>query len=131
MGTLVWTDEKLALGHREMDLAHREMVGLIDSVATADKMAFSAAFARLLQHTREHFDLEQRLMEQSNDPARLEHEHQHAKLLGELTALERRVKRGQLQLARAFVAERLPEWLVSHATSMDSMLAAHIKSAQD
>ena len=107
------------------------MVDLINSVAEADKAAFPAAFQRLVSHTEEHFALEQKLMEISADPARQEHEHQHTKLLGELAALELRVKRGQLQLARAFVAERLPEWLRSHTSSMDSMLAAHLKSGQN
>ena len=125
---LVWTDEKMALGHAGIDQTHREMVGLINAVAAADKAAFAAAFARLVCHTEEHFALEKELMEQCQDPARREHKHQHAELLGELAALERRVGRGQLQLARAFVAERLPEWLQSHATSMDSMMAARLNA---
>lgn len=131
MSTLYWTDEKMALGHEAMDQTHRETVDLINSVVEADKAAFPAAFARLVRHTQEHFAFERELMEQSQDPARQEHEHQHIKLLGELAALESRVNRGQITLARAFVAERLPEWLLSHAASMDAMLAAHLKARED
>lgn len=131
MSVLVWTDEKMALGREDIDLAHREMVDLINTVAEADKTAFPAAFQRLIAHTEEHFALEQKLMEISADPAHREHENQHAKLLGELAALERQVKRGQLKIARSFVAESLPEWLRSHTASMDSMLAAHLASEQN
>ena len=125
---VVWTDEKMALGNDDIDQTHREMVDLINAAVEADKTAFPQAFERLVRHTEEHFALERQLMEQSRDPARREHEHHHAKLLGELAALESRVKRGQQMFARSFVAERLPEWLHSHATSMDAMLAAHLKS---
>ena len=127
MNLLVWTDEKMALGHADIDRTHREMVALINHVAAADKTAFAEAFQSLIAHTTAHFALEQDLMERSGDPGRREHEHHHAKLLGELAAIERQVKRGQLKLARAFVAERLPEWLESHAASMDSVLVAHLQ----
>lgn len=128
MPAIVWSDEQMCLGREDMDETHREMVDLINLVAEADKATFAQKFAQLVEHTHQHFAHEAELMAKSGDPALKEHDHQHAKLLGELAGLQRRVERGQITFARAFVAERLPEWLQLHATSMDSMLAAHLKN---
>ncbi len=130
MGVLVWSDEQMGLGRQDMDDTHREMVDLINRVAEAGKESFAQRFGELVAHTHQHFAHELELMQASGDPAQKEHEHQHAKLLGELAAMQARVNRGQFTMARAFVAERLPEWLQLHAASMDSMLAAHLKNSE-
>ena len=130
MGVLVWSDEQMGLGRQDMDDTHREMVDLINRVAEAGKETFAERFGELVAHTHQHFAHELELMQTSGDPAQKEHEHQHAKLLGELAAMQARVNRGQFTMARAFVAERLPEWLQLHAASMDSMLAAHLKNSE-
>ena len=129
MSVVVWSDEKMCLGRQDMDDTHREMVDLINRVAEAGKETFAQRFGELVTHTHQHFAHELELMQRSGDPAQKEHEHQHAKLLGEMAAMQTRVDRGQIKMARAFVAERLPEWLLLHAASMDSMLAAHLKSS--
>ncbi|HFB2048580.1 MAG: hemerythrin family protein [Hyphomicrobiaceae bacterium] len=126
MSALTWTDDQMALGNAEIDQAHRELVDLINIVAEANKETFPKAFTCLVSHTREHFEFEQKLMDRNKDPKRQEHKRQHTKLIGELLALEHRVKRGQYKLARSFVTERLPEWLYLHTTTMDSMLVTHL-----
>ncbi|MEN2495190.1 MAG: Bacteriohemerythrin [Hyphomicrobiaceae bacterium hypho_1] len=126
MNVLVWINEKMALGHENIDQAHKEIIDLINVVAKANSKTFSNAFTDLVCYTREHFEFEQKLMELHQDPARREHKYQHTKLLGELSALEKQVKRGQFKLARSFVTVRLPEWLDAHTSSMDSMLVAHL-----
>lgn len=118
--------EGLAVGHADMDATHREMVALMDVAAAADKAGFPAAFTALLAHTRDHFAAEERMMAESGDPAVAEHTSHHAKLINELEQLETRVAAGRAMMAKAFIRERLPEWLQTHATGMDSMLAHHL-----
>lgn len=126
-GVIEWSDDAMALGRDDMDQTHKEMIDLLNAAAEASNQDFPAAFDALFDHTRAHFDHEAELMEQSGDPARKEHEHQHRKLIGEFEMLQRRVAKGQIKMARAFVRERVPEWFLLHAASMDSMLAAHLK----
>lgn len=131
MSAIEWSDDTMRLGREDMDDTHREMIRLINVAIEADNANFAAAYRALVEHTNVHFAHESDLMQTHADPARKEHEHQHAKLLGELAGISRRVVKGQYKFARAFLRERLPEWFVIHAASMDSMLAAHLKSVDE
>ena len=125
MVALEWS-ERLELGRSDMDDTHREMIDLMNAAAAAGKAAFPAAFSALLDHTRDHFAAEEAMMAKSGDPAATEHAQQHAKLLGEMAQLQKRVDAGRVTFARAFIRDRLPDWLVTHAQHMDSLLASHL-----
>lgn len=128
MTAMAWSDEALALGHAEMDRTHREMVELMNAAAAAGPAGFAAAFADLDAHTRAHFAREETMMAECGDPAAREHRQEHAKLLAEFAHMTGRIAQGRTRFARAFVADRLPEWLATHAGSMDSLLAARLKA---
>lgn len=127
MSVILWADETLALGQAEMDRTHHEMVDLINAAADAGD-AFPALFARLAEHTRAHFAREEAMMAACGDPAAKEHRQEHAKILAEFDFMARRIAQGRVSFARAFVRERLPDWLPLHAASMDSLLAARMKA---
>lgn len=117
-----------ALGVEEMDDDHGEFLALLQRLNQAGNGEFPDLFQKLVDHARMHFVREGRLMRLGKFPALGEHEGEHHRLLGELLQFNRNVKRGRLSLARAYVRAGLPEWFELHFSTMDSALAAHVKS---
>lgn len=123
-------DQIYLLGVPEMDATHREFVALVDRIANAETGTFSIQFAELLQHTETHFASENAMMAASGFPALKEHQDEHQRVLGDLQRLYSRVRKGNIAMARAYVSQQIPEWFDLHAKTMDSALAAHLKSRQ-
>jgi hemerythrin len=124
-----WDDSAHALGIDEMDLTHREFAALADLLAEANDAEFAALFGKLLDHCRQHFSSEGRLMRISRFPALGEHEGDHHRVYADLVQMNRAVQRGRFMLARAYVKKGLAEWFSLHLATMDSALAAHLKRA--
>jgi hemerythrin-like metal-binding protein len=128
MPLLTWQDEKHRLGHAAMDATHREFAALLNRLGdTADPDAFRAGFADLVAHTQAHFDAEDALMVESAFPATGEHRSEHRRILGQLAQIDERVQKGRLRMGREYIKE-LPAWFDLHAATMDSALAAHLKT---
>jgi len=123
-----WSDAEHGLGVAEMDHTHREFVALVEMMMGADDTDFTMLFGKLLDHCRLHFSNEGRLMRISRFPALGEHEGEHHRVYGDLVQMNRAVQRGRLLLARAYVKTGLTEWFALHLATMDSALAAHLKS---
>lgn len=120
-------EERFALGVADMDATHQEFVDLADALATAADAEFPDLFARLREHTRQHFEHEARLMRSCRFPAIGEHESEHLRVLGELAHLAARVAGGRLTMARAYV-EGMPQWFSNHLATMDAALAGCLKA---
>lgn len=116
------------LGVEQMDVVHAEFIALVNSLAAAqDADDLTHLLRSLLAHTREHFDLEGRLMKECAFSARLEHEAEHARVLGDLARYVGMAERGMPDMARAFVSEYLPAWFHEHGQTMDAALARCVK----
>jgi hemerythrin-like metal-binding protein len=122
-----WNDASHALGVDEMDATHREFTALVNLLIEAEDAEFVVLFGKLLDHCREHFSNEGRLMRISRFPALNEHEGEHHRVYGDLVQMNRAVQRGRIMLARAYVKKGLEEWFALHIATMDSALAAHLK----
>ncbi|MFH0934161.1 MAG: hemerythrin family protein [Pseudomonadota bacterium] len=122
-----WDDSRHALGLAEMDATHREFIEQVAALVAADNAAFPPLFQALVNHTRDHFMAEGKLMRESKYRGLPEHESEHHRVLGELQQLNRSLKRGHLPLVRAYVKEGLPEWFDTHLAMMDSALVMHLK----
>jgi hemerythrin len=81
-----------------------------------------------LEHTESHFNAENKLMESSGFFATKEHQGEHLRVLGELHHFGEKVAAGSISLAKTYIREQMPEWFKLHAATMDSALAAHLKS---
>ncbi|MDP1633798.1 MAG: hemerythrin domain-containing protein [Gallionellaceae bacterium] len=127
MNTPVWDEARHTLGVAEMDDVHREFATQVTVLITARDAEFPALFHALVQHTREHFLAEERLMRESKYRGLPEHEAEHHRVLGELQQLNRSLKRGRLLLVRAYVREGLTEWFDTHVAMMDAALSMHLK----
>ena len=122
-----WNDSVHALGIDEMYRTHQEFTELVNRLIEASDAEFVARFGKLLDHCRQHFNNEGRLMRLSRFPALNEHEGEHNRVYGDLVRLHRAVLRGRLVLPRAFVNQGLEDWFALHLSSMDAALAAHLK----
>lgn len=122
-----WDETHHLLGMDEMDDTHREFVSRVAELIAASPAEFPVLFQALVNHTREHFAGEGRLMRESGYKGLPEHESEHHRVLGELLQLNRSLKRGHLPLVRAYVKEGLMEWFDTHVATMDAALAMHLK----
>lgn len=110
----------------EMDDMHREFAQLVNTLAEANGNQFVELFGQLCTHCKTHFERENALMQASSFPSVAEHEAEHQRILGELKQYQRKVNKGAISFARAYVKDRLPEWFQLHLTTMDSALAYHL-----
>lgn len=125
---LSWQPPLHALGVAEMDGTHEDFVRELAAVQRADDAEFPQLFNELHRHLRIHFDNESRLMRECRFPPLAIHEAEHRRVLGEVALIGRSVARGQLGLARAYVAVGMVDWFHNHLATMDSALAACIKA---
>ncbi len=112
----------------EMDQTHREFVALLNQLNAAPKDTFMTLFPTLLSHTKAHFNIEERWMQDSQFPASREHIDDHQRILGDLNRFAPRVAAGNTAMGRAYLREQLPSWFDQHLKMMDSALAAHLKA---
>jgi hemerythrin len=117
-------DILLQLG--EVDDMHQEFAQLVNALADANGNGFVEQFSRLYDHCQAHFAREKELMEASQYAALAEHDSEHQRILGEMKQYQRKVNKGAISFARAYVKDRLPEWFQLHLTTMDSALAHHL-----
>lgn len=113
-----------------MDETHQEFIDLVNALSQADKASFINLFRQLNKHTAAHFSAEKRLMEETGFPAIREHKDEHLRVMGDLQRIGEKVAAGSVTLGRAYVREQLPAWFDLHAITMDSALAAHLRSRQ-
>ncbi len=126
-----WDEARHPLGLEGMDATHREFVAQLAALCAAGNAEFPALFQALVNHTREHFTAEGKLMRESKYRGLPEHEGEHHRVLGELQQLNRSLKRGHLPLVRAYVKEGLMEWFDTHLAMMDAALAMHLKKQEN
>jgi hemerythrin-like metal-binding protein len=125
---LNWEPAVHALGVAEMDATHQAFMCELDALQRAGDADFPRLFDELNRHLRVHFDNESRLMRACGFPPIAIHEGEHQRVLGEVALIGRSVARGQLGLARAYVAVGMVDWFHNHLATMDGALAACIKA---
>jgi hemerythrin len=128
MAIIEWRDENLLLGVPGMDNAHIEFVELINHLMFASNDEFAHLYDALIEHTLRHFEYEDRLMIETRFPATAEHRDEHLRVLGELSLFNKRVRSGLVAFGRNYIRGRMAEWFMLHAATMDSALAAHVKT---
>lgn len=119
------------LQQAQMDQIHAEFIRLLNALEGADKKSFMTDFPELVRHTEAHFSFEEEQMNKTGFSSTPEHVADHQRILGELHRFEKRVVKGSVTLARAYIAERLPDWFRQHAATMDSALAAHLNATAE
>lgn len=125
MHLLQWSDA-LSLDLPLMDDTHREFVDLLACAAQAGDDALLPAWDRLIAHTQDHFDREDRWMTDTGFSSTHCHMTQHKVVLHVMREGARRGQGGDLALVRQMASE-LALWFPQHAQSMDAALALHVR----
>ncbi len=124
MPSMTWTDS-LANNLAPMDDTHREFIDCYNAALAATPEDFLAAYDRLIEHAKAHFDLENGWMEAVDFPGC--HRAEHDRVLAVMLDIRKRVAAGDLFFARRLM-EELPAWFENHVNGMDAALAFHLES---
>nr|WP_319516618.1 hemerythrin domain-containing protein [uncultured Cohaesibacter sp.] len=131
MTLIEWEEGRHLVGVDEMDSVHQEFTLIVNRLGeTQDPSIFKSLFIQLLEHTQEHFALEDQLMEETVFEGFDDHREEHERVLKQMHYINEKVQAGNLDFGRAFV-EDLPRWFDLHADTMDNALAVHLKASTE
>lgn len=125
MAQLEWSDA-LALDLPLMDDTHREFVDLLAAVERAEDAQLLSAWNALVEHTDNHFSLEDAWMASTRFASGNCHSMQHKVVLQVMREGAVRAQQGDLKVLRVMASE-LALWFPQHAQSMDAALALHLR----
>lgn len=109
----------------EIDTLHGEFVDLLNALGRSTDEMFPELFQEMVTHTEGHFDFENKQMRRKRYPQVSTHRAEHDRVLGEMRQVNAAVKRGELEVARAYITE-LPAWFRLHVLSMDNALSTFL-----
>lgn len=105
-----------------MDTTHEEFVELARALLEAPLEEAAAALEAVRVHTVQHFEQEERWMNETGFPARGCHSEEHAAVLSSMSGVARKVAAGEPEAARR-LAQALLDWFPGHAEYLDAALA--------
>jgi hemerythrin-like metal-binding protein len=111
-----------------MDDTHEEFIALLADVVQAGDASLLSCWAKLIDHTQEHFDREDQWMADTGFAVGNCHATQHSVILQVMREGGKRGLVGELDLVRQMAYE-LGLWFANHVQSMDAALALHLRSA--
>ena len=126
--SLLWSDS-LALGLDVMDETHREFVALLKLVDQAAESDLLPAWQRVVDHTQDHFDREDQWMRSTGFSSSNCHTMQHQVVLQVMREVANRMQQSNDRAMLREMSQRLGEWFLHHAQSMDAALALHLRTA--
>jgi hemerythrin-like metal-binding protein len=130
---LRWSDA-LLVGVPSIDAGHRLLAALVDAIERAvshgeDPRDVRDLLVRLVEETKDHFDVEGGLMASTSFPGREAHEDEHERLLAHVSMLLRRHGAGEPRMG-VDQARALRDWLMRHVRERDVALAAHVRATE-
>jgi hemerythrin len=130
---LEWLDD-WCLGVETIDRQHEHLVGVLNTLAESiaptssvaeDKVDVFGLVSQLLEMTRQHFRLEEAVMQEHHYPQLIEHHREHIMLLAELQAFIRDVEEGVRQFDYEALVS-LKHWLINHVIDSDKAFANYL-----
>lgn len=115
---LTWRDDWL-LHIDLLDADHREMLRLINGIATAEGTGLLEAMDELLAHIRSHYDREAWFLRSIDYPDFDEHQREHQLQYAELLELSRELESDSTQRLDYNNLEALKGWFLSHVVAVD------------
>lgn len=125
MSEFIW-DDRYNIGDSTIDAQHRRLFELANQLVEASG---NAEITRLLmlfyQHVREHFQVEEAVMKQTNYPHYRKHVQSHNRMLDRLVEISEAVRQSHWNPSdiRIFVQE----WVLVHIMDEDMMLGEYLK----
>ena len=120
----------LTLSLPEIDDDHAASVALWRAAATAPPAEFVDRLSAFVDHLAAHFAREEALMRAVGYKEIAHHVAEHARTVGEARRFVEQVRAGRPLMARAWVAEMVPDWFRRHVLMFDSEVARVVKAAR-
>ena len=126
MAMMEWNDG-LKVGHSLIDRDHRKLVALINALGDAmstgqGKDVCGGILDELVNYTRTHFAMEERLMSEYGYADTAAHKAEHAGLVRDVIAFQRQYAAGTAMLSVSLL-HFMMEWLTHHILESDQALA--------
>lgn len=121
--------EDLVLGIAEIDADHAASIALWKAAKAAEGADFAPALAAWVDHLALHFAHEEDLMKAIGYRDLPHHASEHARVVAEGRGFLAQVRAGRTMMARAYVAEMIPDWFRRHVVMFDSEVARVAKLA--
>ncbi len=115
----------------EMNNVHAEEVALINELESLlrhnDIAGIEKQLDHIFQHTIDHFQNEQQLMQKVGFPAYMMHKTEHDRVLNEmqLVVMDWRTRKDN-EILQTYFFKTIPIWLALHIASMDTITAQFI-----
>ena len=124
-----WKDE-YSVGIESIDLQHKKLLGLINSLQTAVNYKTGEAFERealdeLVDYTKTHFKYEEDLMQEHGYPSFEAHRAEHAKMVARVDSLLEEYNQNQ-DLAMRKALAFLKDWLINHINGTDKQYSEFV-----
>lgn len=117
---------ELFLDIDEMDKTHEEFWDLLQEIKQSEKEEFMSIFKKIIEHTREHFALEEELMRKEEYYGLQEHLNEHAALLSEMEYFYEKAKVLR-SFGYSYIYDYADEKFKRHVMNIDSQLAMFLK----
>lgn len=123
-------DDKLKTNHPNIDSDHKKLVDLVNKLYDAmqagkGKEACGQVLNELINYTKTHFAMEERLMAAHSYARTADHKAEHAKLIKEVSDFKAKFDAGSLTITASLLSF-LRDWLVNHISKSDKALADSI-----
>ena len=109
-----------------MDAKHNEFLELLEKIKKTDQKNFHSCFLEMIEHTKEHFSYEEKLMEQYEFYGKNEHIDEHNKLLGEMEYFYEKSQK-MILFGKSYINDYAYEKFHRHIINIDSQLAMFLK----
>ncbi len=123
------------LGILEIDLDHRQLVGVINDLYEAMKQGqgfelINQTIDHLIEYVGKHFDHEEAIMREAGFPGMFNHEKEHQRFRALVLEMDMRRRAGSGPTASELL-NYLSDWLRDHVTSTDKDLGRYLKRVSD
>jgi hemerythrin len=122
--------EEYSVGIESIDLQHKKLLGLINSLQTAINYKTGEAFERealdeLVDYTKTHFKFEEDMMEQNGYPDFTTHRAEHARMIARVEEVLSQYQQDQ-DTAMQNAVDFLQEWLINHINGTDKQYSSFL-----
>lgn len=120
------------MGIRVIDNDHRELFEIINGIAAAvmgrhAPGVVAGRLDRLMRHSREHFPIEERFMEQAKFPGLAEQKADHERFIRTLQGFQERCAKDTEGLDTDRLLAFLKDWVTTHVLKHDIAMIPYLK----
>ncbi|WP_304545876.1 bacteriohemerythrin [Sulfurimonas microaerophilic] len=109
-----------------MDEKHDEFLQILSLIKSCTSKQFLPLFAELIEHTREHFSFEEKLMDKYEFYAKTEHKEEHKNLLSEMEYFYAQAQKMPM-FGKAYINDYAYDKFKRHVINIDSQFAMFLK----